>query len=220
MVATVEVIKKEVDDSVENQAPPCNVVASSSALVTGVTVYSGKAVVKVGDTVKEGDLLVSGIVTDVGGTRIVSARADVEGILHTSLHIEVPSTQSVVKVDKGKRKAVTIRFFGIPITLGSVAENAIVNERQLYLFDRVRLPIYVKTYYEKNTETYEVVYTQEECVRMAEAKAKQMLATTLGDGDLITYEEEKIWDGKTLVLQVNIEYEGNIGKSLAFEADN
>ena len=215
----VELIVKDEGETQENTAPLCNIVATHDALITDMTVYSGKAVVKVGDTVAKGDLLVSGVISDIGGTRLVGARGDVMGILTEEGQIEIPVSVEQRQVERGQLRGVDISFFGIHASFG-ISDEALVAKRQIYLFGRIRLPISLTYYHERKEDVRVVTYSQEMAQRMAEARAEQLAQQAVGEGHLLSYNTSFGGDGKTFVLRYTIEYEGNIAKALAFATDN
>ncbi|MDD2956584.1 MAG: sporulation protein YqfD, partial [Oscillospiraceae bacterium] len=75
---------------------PCNIVARSTGHLLSVEAYEGQRLVKAGDSVVEGDLLVSGIIEDAKGkTQIKHARAKIMARTKYELSAEVPLTQTV-----------------------------------------------------------------------------------------------------------------------------
>ena len=220
VVAEVELIPKDEGKTDETLAPPCNIVASRPALVTDVTVYRGKSLVRVGDTVAEGDLLVSGIITDVGGTRVLGAVADVVGLIKDEVRVEVPLVVEQTRVQQGTIKGVELSFFGLRFRMGDIGEEYTKEGTQMYLFGFIRLPVRLTTYREVTTSHNTLFYTEDEANQMAQARLRQQVGILVGDGTLVTYETQTECDGKTLVLCCQIEYEGNIAKALAFEVGN
>lgn len=57
---------------------PCNIVATKDGYVTSVLALNGRAMVKEGDVVRKGDLLISGVIWDEGSDRLMfAARGEV-----------------------------------------------------------------------------------------------------------------------------------------------
>lgn len=77
VVATVNVVEGAPEPPIIDRDTPCDVVAGRDAVVRKVIVYEGEALVAAGDTVRSGQVLVSGAVTLPAGVKRVHARADV-----------------------------------------------------------------------------------------------------------------------------------------------
>jgi similar to stage IV sporulation protein len=219
VVVEVELVPKDEGEDGAPKIPLCNIVAERDALITDMTVYSGKAVVKIGDTVAKGDLLVSGIITDIGGTRLVGARGEVIGILTESGHIELPMSNEQKLVRRGELMGVDIRAFGIPLSFGE-KENTIATKKQVYLFGTVRLPIAITCYHHLEEETKTVTYTEKMAEGILRANVEQKVRELVGTGNLLSFDSTFAVDGETFVMHYEVEYEGNIAKALAFATDN
>ena len=80
----------------------CNIVARYTGQIHSMDIYDGQSDLQVGDTVLEGDLIVSGIVEDgKGQTRFVHARADIKAYTDYEIKIEVP-LQQVKRIPTGE----------------------------------------------------------------------------------------------------------------------
>ncbi len=74
---------------------PCNVVALRSGQITSMLVYNGQAVKMIGDTVLEGDVIVSGITQDrVGQNLFKHARAQVMARVQHQIIVKTPLVQN------------------------------------------------------------------------------------------------------------------------------
>ncbi len=70
---------------------PTNYIATVSAQITDMRIYNGTAVVALGDAVKEGDILISGVTEDVRGiTRFRHADGKIRGIYQETLTLYHP----------------------------------------------------------------------------------------------------------------------------------
>lgn len=90
-VADVEVVPAIPVPKIVDDTRPCNIVAAKDALIVSVTAMTGRARVKKGDTVREGDVLISGLVWDPGMTRMLfAARGEVIGSVWYSGEASAP----------------------------------------------------------------------------------------------------------------------------------
>ena len=115
-VDVTEISKKDFDNSLAS-----NLVADCDGIIKHIDVTMGNCLVKVGDTVAKGDVLVSGIIENENGTKFVRSAGKI--IAETA--VEVKMTQSFNITDKhyiGKQKTKTVLDvlgLKIPLYLGS-----------------------------------------------------------------------------------------------------
>lgn len=80
VVAEIEVVLAEPVPEMVDDTRPCNIVATKEALVESIMALNGRAAVGKGQTVRKGDVLISGLIWDEGLTRLlVAARGEVIG---------------------------------------------------------------------------------------------------------------------------------------------
>lgn len=96
---------------------PTNLIAAETGFITKVEVQNGNPVVKPGDSVQAGDLLVSGIMDNkVGESRTAHARGQVYAQVRTKLEIFTPYEQSDY-VLRGIARRRYLRIFGVEVPL-------------------------------------------------------------------------------------------------------
>ncbi len=117
-VLTVDV--SEIKPKDEENFLATNLVADSDGIIRHIDVTVGNCVVKVGDTVKKGDVLVSGIIENENGTKFVKSRgkiiADTVNVIEASQNYVIKETHLT-----GKQKTKTvleIMGFKLPLYLG------------------------------------------------------------------------------------------------------
>ena len=80
VVADIEVVPAIPVPDMVDDTRPCNIVAAKDAMISRITAKKGRAIVQAGDTVRAGDVLISGMVWDAGFTRMMfAARGKVIG---------------------------------------------------------------------------------------------------------------------------------------------
>lgn len=100
-VATVEARAAELGEK-EEKVTGANVVAAVDGQVQYIIPYSGRAVVKAGDVVRAGQLLISGVTqSDLSGTRFYAADGVVMAATHRTLTVSVPF-ERVIPVATGR----------------------------------------------------------------------------------------------------------------------
>ncbi len=127
-----------------------NLKAEKDGIITKIDIISGTAVVKVGQAVKKGDLLVSGIVETAEGNRFVNSKGNIIAKVkeETVLREKFTQTVNVPTADIHKRYVIDCMGLKIPLYLGSEKGEFTAKKSQntLALFGS-RLPI---TLYKKS----------------------------------------------------------------------
>ncbi len=136
-----------------------NLIAETDGVIKKIDVVSGTVVVKVGDGVKKGDLLVSGIVETAYGTSFVNAKGTI--IAESQRYIELKEDyiqKHIIPTGKIKTKRVLELFgFKIPLFLGGETSDFLQNKtvKTLKLFGN-DLPVKIH----KNTCSFQKVKRQ------------------------------------------------------------
>ncbi len=120
-ILTVDVT--EITPKDEGKFLASNLVADSDGIIKHIDVTVGNCVVKVGDTVKKGDVLVSGIIENENGTKFVKSRGKIiaETVTVTELTQNYIIKESVLT---GKQKTKTVlEVFTLKIPLYFGAEK-------------------------------------------------------------------------------------------------
>ncbi len=220
VVVEVEIIPYEVKEEPENNQKPCNIVATEDALITDMTVYAGRAMVKVGETVRKGDVLVSGVISSANGTQLVHAVADVRGQRSETIGVTSPLAVRESKVVDRRFEGFGIRIFGHMFRFGkSNDENVTKEKKRLYLFNRIRLPIEISVYHYCDTAETERNLTEEEQQMRAEALLEEKMEQLISNGSLLFYEKKEEMTEAGFSITAQIVFESNIGKSLAFDIE-
>lgn len=175
-------IKENFDDLKKEQAEsPRDLTANKDAVITSIITRAGTPQVVQGTEVKEGDILVSGIVSvlddnkEVMSTHQVCADADVYGQVIYSYEKQFSLVQEE-KVYTGKEsKSKFLQLFSGRLhsmrSPGYESYDTVKSEHQLHIFDNFYLPIYWGTESRKEYVLSRKTYTEEE----AKAVAKQEL---------------------------------------------
>lgn len=165
---------------------PCNVVAGHEGMIVRVEAHDGKAVVKKGDAVQKGELLISGIIESKSGKNIVKhAWGKVIALYDENFSIQIPLKQrhKVLSTEEKVLNSLRLGPVEIPLSIGSSpGENAqvVIEETQLSVFG-MALPFYhvKKTYREFSYQ--EVTLSQEEAKAQALARLQTMEELGIGE---------------------------------------
>ncbi|MEG2204211.1 MAG: sporulation protein YqfD [Oscillospiraceae bacterium] len=98
-VAEIEVKERtKPPETIDRRDRAANIVAACDGQIQYLEIYEGQPLVRVGDTVLEGEVIVSGIMQDPhGNVQITYARAKAIAQVYERLRVDVPLTQSVLQ---------------------------------------------------------------------------------------------------------------------------
>lgn len=210
LTVNVSETKKKEDEA----SHPCNLKASADGIIKKIDIVSGNCVVKTGDTVKSGDVLVSGVIENEGGTRFVKSSGTIIAKTTRSITLEGKyKTEKVSESGKVKHKKVLEVFtLKIPLFLGEEADNYTYEKetKALKLFSQV-LPIKIHTKSFKFYEKYKITYSKEQLLSELE---KQLENRLIEEGiKSYTIENREITETKDgIKLTALISAEENIAK--------
>ena len=200
----------------EGAGSPSNLVSTVSGRIVSPEVSSGKLLVKAGDVVAEGQLLVSGVVTkrgdESGVFRLERSEGRVFAEWETEAGVSIPFSRTVT-VEKSRRAVgKTVILFGKPIKILEKYSNPgamydIIEKRErVTLFGFLRLPVYTVTEYEVGREEAEITLTPEEAEAEAERALARAILAVVGDGELTEKEitAERNDEGVTLRAKLTV----------------
>lgn len=157
---------------------PCEIAAASPGIITRMIVRQGKSQVHVGDSVEEGQQLVSGqlsVLNDGGEVvRIAYVHADADVYARTSYQYQEEFPQyRRVDVKTGRRRrgiGVAAGPIRIRILMPDFENNSwdfVTDTTQLHLFEDFYLPVYIQQITGEAFVSYERPYTDEEKEQMS-----------------------------------------------------
>ena len=169
----------------------CNIVAKYDCVIDEITVKSGIAAVKAGDTVKAGDLLISGVIPLELGGGTLRAEGIIKGRISESIVTEVGRLDIQKSYLPERLCEVRINILDFSVNIFKSYRNLggkydiIKSEEVLLSSGGVRLPItVVKIYAEPYTES-EVTYTDTELVAIAAQDHREKLDKILSECEIL-----------------------------------
>ncbi len=139
--ANVEVRERIKKPEIIPKNVPCNIVAKKTGIILSMEVLSGQEQVKAGQTVQEGDLLVSGIVdSQVLGARFVHSMARIEARTWFSKEAVLPLEVSLKEYTGREREKTALLIAGWRINLYFKAGNPYVSCDKIVKKTRLALP--------------------------------------------------------------------------------
>lgn len=200
----VQIKENEVLSKVpEKDVTPCDLVASKSGVITRMIVRNGTPMVKIGDTVEQGQVLVSGIIPvtndaeEVVINHYIHADADIYARTEWSYQKSFPLLHQVLSETGKKRTGCYIKVFDYSMLMilpkkAGTSWKILMEEQQLKLFQNFYLPVYLGKITGKEYITYERFYTEDEAKQLAETMHQNFLEKLIEKGVQILENNVKI----------------------------
>lgn len=216
--AIVKLVKSDEKPDIINEDEYCNIISDKEGIITKISVQNGTANVKVGDTVKKGDILVNGWMEGkFTGIRYVHSLAEIEAKVWYTESIKIPYKVTETRYTGNEEEKYGIKFNNFQINFTKKYSkfkiyDTIETENKIKLFSDFYLPIsIVKTIY-KEQEKIEKTYSVEEAknigIKQLEEKLDEKIENknNIVNKNINTYEQA---DG--VLVYVTYEVLENIG---------
>lgn len=190
-VAVVQ-IKENVMPPPKEPATPANLVASVDGQIELLELYRGNCVVSIGQTVRKGELLVSGLYdSNTVGYRYTRAAGKVLARVEDPFRIEIPLSYEVKVYDDSKTDQVSLDFFDFSLKIFKNCRNSdsycdIIEEKKgLDFLGLHNLPfgLTVSTRMPYRLET--ATRSEEEALTLAHAQLDAMLAAHAEQAEIL-----------------------------------
>lgn len=200
----------------ENTKTPCNIIASHTAQITAMSIYNGQIMRGVGDYVRKGDVIVSGVVSDGRGhINLRHSYGKVTAIYEDSITIHQDFRENIKK-KTGKsfnQKFLNLFNLKIPLFIGKNSFSEYDKDTvssPFFLFGK-ELPISLRKdriYEIKNSEK---IYAPEEAKAVIEEKVFIYEKNFLSDVNIINCSLEYSQSDTGIDCIVRYTLEGEIG---------
>lgn len=223
-VARVELSEREDNTEIVDTESPSNLIASADGQIAALEITGGVSKVRLGEIVKKGDLLASGVIDSAAlGYRLVRARGVVTARTTMTYEIEIP-LEITEKIYTGENRSYhSVKFFAKTVNFfrkDNISEEScdrIEEERRIYLFGKIKLPLFmIKTAYAE----YEMktrILTEEEALQRAKEKLRRESEDDLADAEILARHTDVFCDGETLYLTERVECIVDIAEEVKIE---
>ncbi len=222
-VATVQILEHTAPPPGEPTLP-ANVVADADGQIEVVQLYRGECVVKVGQAVRKGDLLVSGLYdSPTSGYRYTRAAGKVLARTEQLLKVEIPLQYEQKVYGKAKYSQILLNFFDFSLKIFKKAGNEsmscdiIKKEIGWELFGGRPVPIWFTV---EQTVPYQLQTkerTAEEATLLAYAELERQLGALASDAQLLQKQISATVSDDALVLECRIVCVRDIARQVEFE---
>lgn len=159
--------------SADKKTGASNLKALYDGIIKGIDIKSGSCVVKAGDVVKKGDLLVSGVVEESGQTKFLNAEGKIiaETIQEITLTEAFLQKEYIASPDTERRYLLEVFALKLPLYLGSIKGEyeSEYSVSELSLFG-AKLPLKLHKRSFTYGQTVEIKYSEAELKERLEAR--------------------------------------------------
>lgn len=225
--AIIKIVKAKEAPEIIDEKDYSNIVSNKSGIITKIIAQNGTALVKVGDKVEEGQILINGIMEGkYTGIRYVHSLGEVEAITKYSKTKKIP-LKTTEKVNTGKKETkykIKINNFQINFykTLSKFKfYDTIETEKKFKIFSNLYLPISIIKITNQEFEKIEKQYTVEEATEIGTRELEQEIEQEIGTGKNIVGKNAEVAETEEYV-EVSVTYEviENIGMQEKIEEFN
>ena len=225
-VAYVSVIEGETDEGGKEEGYRySNIVASTDCVIEEITVYHGMAMVKPGDVVKKGDILIVGVIPEGAGGGFCAADGVVVGRINDKISVEVDRKYEKKTLRENKIYSISLNFFKKSLNIFKLYGNLtnkcdiIDTEKTYLLFGKCRLPFSVSISYLTDYRYVETEYTEEELPTVASSRLDGLIAARLCLSDLLSIRTYGGFTEKGYRMWSDIVYLSDVSKQVEFKVE-
>lgn len=204
----------EAKEKGEDKSKATNLTAAADGVITKIDVTSGNCLVKVGDTVAKGQLLVSGVIERENSTDFVHSSGCITARTEREFTVSADFKRTVAEKTGETKKRRVISLFGIkiPLYLGSVngSFESYTEVKEVGLLGK-SLPIRLHTKYFEITNERQVTVSKEELLK----ELDELLKTQANIENITDFEVKNRKFDQTkdsITLKAVISAEENIAK--------
>ncbi len=219
--------REEEPKMVSDDDIPTNLVASKYGVVRKINVYDGQSVIKIGDAVMKGDLLVSAVYEDRHNKLTLKhARAEIFAETDYNISVEYPLEEKIQKIDKIKKKIYEINFLGFSFNIGNgkgcEGLPSDISEKNLSFFG-IKLPIKVTKIRYFSVKYNSITHDFEQGRAAAYDLLDKKEVELMNEMEVLSRKtEEKVKDGKyfinaSYIVLMNIAQEQPIESDIPWE---
>ena len=215
--AIIKLVKADEKPEIINEEEYCNIVADRDATILKVSAQNGTPLVKEGDTVTNGDIIIAGWMEGkYTGKQYVHAQGEVQAkVSYTTIEkVYLKETKKVETGESENRYSVKINNFQINLlkTLPKFQKYDTIEEnKKLKLFSNFYLPLEIVKYTYKEYEEQLVVHSFEEAKQIGIDRAKESLQEELDGKEILDKQVKVTSEPEYIEVEVTYEVKENIG---------
>ncbi len=225
-VAYVSVIDKASYPDSEEPRGYANIVAERDCVIEEISVVSGYAAVRAGETVRKGQILISGVIPLEQGGGFCRAEGTVIGRYSGSVSVSVSETETVKQPFQKDLRSFSFVFFKNKINIfkkyGNLPEDCVIIEdkRDFDFFGIRKLPFGTLREYSLSYTEATVFHTESDMVRLAAERHKEALSKVLFEKELLRIETHGEFSGDFYNMNSDFVCRSNIAVTAEFQIES
>ena len=224
-VAYVEVVETKGDGDKDEDVGVkySNIVADSDCVIEEINVSQGVPVVNVGDVVKKGDLLISGIISEDG--LLCRAIGSVKGRMTDKIVCETERQYEKKNYEGEKLLSVSLKIFDFSINIlkiyGNLTEECDIIEevKECSLFNSRKLPLSVTKEYTKTYRSVIMNYSDEELVEVTSRRLASAVHSRLISADLCKIRTNGCFTDTGYTMYSDVVFVAEVGREREIEVE-
>ena len=216
--AKVNVVESDPKPDIVDQEDYCNIVSNKVGIITKIVPSNGTALVKVGDIVKEGTILIGGwLEGKYTGTRYVHSSGEIQAKVWYSKKEKMQLISSVKKETGQEETKYAINFNNFRINLGkSIPKfekyDTINEKKKIKLFSNFYLPIEIEKNLYKEVEIEQIEYEEGKAAQILTEKIEKELKEEISNTENIVNKQVNQYKSEgNIEIEVIYEVLENIG---------
>ncbi len=220
-VAYIKVIEK-LSYEEELKSGYANIVATRDCVIEEIILRRGVALVKAGETVKKGQILISGVIPAELGGGFCYAEGEVIGRYLDEISLVIPQTETQKKVVGREIYRKNINFFNFSLKFfknyrKTETECDIIKEKRKFLsFFGKKLPLSREYEWRVFYEEYDVSYTKDEMIRLGAKRMRDALNRSLSDKTLLKLRTRGEFSDGNYIIATEYVATSEVGVALEF----
>ena len=190
-VAYVEIVEASLPKAEGEPTAYSNVVATKDAVIRDIIVTSGYATVEVGDVVRRGEVLISGIPPKGTEGGFCHAEGVVIGECDEEISVEIPRVTVEKELGEGAKSGITLKILNFSLNIFKIYRNygrecvIIENNEKCRLFGKYEIPVEIVTEYTIPTTERSITHTDAELVALASEEMREAILAKAMVGELL-----------------------------------
>ena len=222
-VAYISVIEAErVEPNQSTHFEYSNIVANEDCVIEEIDVYLGTPLVKVGDSVKKGDVLILGIMDNQDESAFCSAQGRVVGRVNKKITINVDRKQQSKEHEKTTLYSLKIKIFDFSVNIFKKYGNLegkcdiIEKKEKIAIFGKRKLPIEVIRQYKVFSSFQEYESSDEELIQNASYQMRAIMHNMLHDVNLNSLKTYGEFTDSGYIMISEVVYSCNVTSDIEF----
>ena len=215
--AIIEIVEADKKPDIINEDEYCNIVTNKDAMITKINARNGTPIVKVGDVVKEGDILIAGwLEGKYTGKQYVHSQGEIEAKVWYTNTQKVYFKEMQKKETGNTENKYSIKINNFEINLPkSIPKfekyDTIETNKKLKIFSNFYLPIDVIEHKYNEYEETTILHSFEEAKQIGIDRATEELKKEIEGKEVLDKQVKVLSEVDYIEIEVTYEVKENIG---------